>query len=182
VTVLLDVDRGHIIVLRISMTRRAAPYRLLLIDDDRECLMALSNRLRFALRDQRMEVDVAESAATGLILAHAAHYDALIVDLIMPGVPGFKFIEQLAHIQPVAPIIVMSGFDVERCEEEVHRLGLTAFLPKPIDFAQLRTGLMAVLQYKPMRFRHRGVHWPDRRMRRRIVQRPQSGSHNRGYR
>ena len=147
-TVLLDVDRGHIIVLRISMTRRAAPYRLLLIDDDRECLMALSNRLRFALRDQRMEVDVAESAATGLILAHAAHYDALIVDLIMPGVPGFKFIEQLAHIQPVTPIIVMSGFDVERCEEEVHRLGLTAFLSKPINFAQLLRGLIAVLPHR----------------------------------
>src|SRR5687768_18598009 len=105
------------------MARKAAPYRLLLVDGDRECLTALSNRLRFALRDQRVELDVAESAATGLILAHSAHYDALIVDLIMPGVTPFKFIEQLAHIQPEAPIIVMSGFDVERCEEEVHRLG-----------------------------------------------------------
>lgn len=155
---------------------------ILLIDDDPICLAALAQRLRFGFREQRLEVDVADSAAAALILAHIHHYDALIVDLIMPGVTRFKFIEQLAHIQSEAPIIVMSGFDVERCEEEVHRLGLTAFLPKPIDFAQLRSGLMAVLQYKSTRLRHRSVHWPDRRMRRRIVQRPQSGSHKEGYR
>jgi two-component system, OmpR family, response regulator len=137
------------------MARKAAPYRLLLVDDDGDCLTALSNRLRFALRDQRVEVDVAESAATGVILAHSAHYDALIVDLLLPGVTRFKFIEQLAHIQPEAPIIVMSGFDMERCEEEVHRLGLTAFLPKPIDFAQLRRGLMAVLPHRSTQVRYR---------------------------
>jgi hypothetical protein len=50
---------------------------------------------------------------------------------------------------------VMSGFDMERCEEEVHRLGLTAFLPKPIDFAQLRRGLMAVLPHRSTQVRHR---------------------------
>ena len=150
------------------MATRAAPYRLLLVDDDRQCLTALSNRLRFALRDRRVEVDVAESAATGLILAHAAHFDALIVNLIMPGVPGFKFIEQLAHIQPVAPIIVISDFDVERCEEEVHRLGLTAFLSKPIDFAQLLKGLIAVLPHRSTQ------DWSERlrRIPRSLFQRP----------
>jgi DNA-binding response OmpR family regulator len=118
---------------------------ILLVDDDPVCLAALAQRLRFAFRERRLEVDVAGSAAPALILAHTHQYDALIVDLIMPGVTGFKFIEQLAHIQSKAPIIVMSGFDVERCEEEVRRLGLTAYLPKPIDFAQLRKGLTAVL-------------------------------------
>jgi DNA-binding NarL/FixJ family response regulator len=103
---------------------------ILLVDDDPMCLAALAQRLRFGFREQRLEVDVADSAAAALILAHIHHYDALIVDLIMPGVTRFKFIEQLAHIQSDTPIIVMSGFDVERCEEEVHRLGLTAFLPE----------------------------------------------------
>lgn len=164
------------------MARRAAPYRLLLVDDDRDCLTALSTRLRFALRDQRVEVDVSESAATGLILAHAAHYDALIVDLIMPGVPRFKFIEQLAHIQPDAPIIVMSGFDVERCEEEVHRLGLTAFLPKPIDFAQLLRGLIAVLPHRSTQVRHRIVHRPVRHARPGLVHRSRYDRPNQPYR
>lgn len=118
---------------------------LLLVDDDPACLVALAERLRFGLRKQQLKVDATDSAAEALILAHTYHYDAVLVDLIMPGVTRFKFIEQLAQLQPNVPIIVMSGFDVERCEEEVRRLGLTAFLPKPIDFSQLQRGLVAVL-------------------------------------
>jgi Response regulator containing CheY-like receiver, AAA-type ATPase, and DNA-binding domains len=128
---------------------------ILVVDDDPVCLAALAQRLRFAFREQGLEVDVAGSAAAALILTHSHHYDALIVDLIMPGVTRFKFIEQLAHFQAEVPIIVMSGFDVERCDEEVRRLGLTAFLPKPIDFAQLCRGLTAVLPHKSRHVRNR---------------------------
>lgn len=119
--------------------------QLLLVDDDRDCLTALSNRLRFALRGQGVEVDVAESAASGLILSHAAHYDVLIVDVLMPGINGFKFVEQLRGTQPHVPIIMMSGWDVKSCEEQTARLGLMACLPKPIDFSKLRLLIQEVL-------------------------------------
>jgi DNA-binding response OmpR family regulator len=155
---------------------------LLLVDDDPGCLAALAQRLRFGFREQRLEVDVADSAAEALILAYTHHYDALIVDLIMPGVTRFKFIEQLARTQSETPIIVMSGFEVERCEEEVRRLGLTAFLPKPIDFSQLRSGLSAVLQHKSTQLRHRQAYSLARRRRPRLVYRPRSGSRNQGDR
>jgi DNA-binding response OmpR family regulator len=68
---------------------------VLLIDDDKDCLTALANRLRFAFRGQDVEVDVADSAATGLILSHATPYHTLIVDVLMPGMNGVKFVEQL---------------------------------------------------------------------------------------
>jgi two-component system OmpR family response regulator len=119
--------------------------RLLLVDDDRDCLTALSNRLRFALRGQGVDVDVADSAATGLISAHAAHYDVLIVDVLMPGINGFKFVEQLRRTQPHVPIIMVSGWDVKSCEEQTARLGLSACLSKPIDFSRLRELLHEVL-------------------------------------
>lgn len=147
---------------------------VLLVDDDPGCLTALAQRLRVGLRGQRLEVDVADSAVVALILGYTHHYDALIVDRIMPGVTGFKFIEQLARIQPEVPIIVMSGFDVERCEEEMRRLGLTAFLPKPIDFAQLRRGLMAVLPHRSTQ-----VHHP---IGQRLVRRSRFDRPNRAYR
>ncbi|MBA2253064.1 MAG: response regulator [Nitrospirales bacterium] len=118
---------------------------LLLVDDDRDCLTALSNRLRFAFRGQGLEVDVADSAASGLISSHGAHYDALIVDVLMPGINGLKFVEQLRRTQPHVPIIMMSGWDVKSCEEQAARLGLIACLPKPIDFSRLRALLHEVL-------------------------------------
>jgi two-component system response regulator CiaR len=114
---------------------------VLLVDDDKDCLTALANRLRFAFRGQHLDVDVADSAATGLILSHAAHYDAIIVDLLMPGVSGVKFVEQLRHTQRNVPVIMISG-----CEEQTARLGVVACLPKPVDFSELRRLLSEVLE------------------------------------
>jgi DNA-binding response OmpR family regulator len=154
---------------------------ILLVDDDSICLAALAQRLRFVFRGHELEVDVASSAAAALILAHTHRYDALIVDLIMPGVTRFKFIEQLAYFQSQVPIIVMSGFDVERCEEEVRRLGLTAFLPKPIDFTQLRLGLTAVLPLKSTYVRNRPAQRPGRPARPRLVHRSRFDRPNQGH-
>ncbi len=146
--------------------------RLLLIDDDRDCLLALGQRLRFTFRHLQLEVDTAASATTAFLLAHTYHYDALIVDVMMPGVTRFKFLEQLGRIQPGVPIIVMSGFDVQHCEEEVRRLGLTAFLPKPLDFSKLSRGLTAVLPDKSAQPRHRQAQWLARRAVPRLAHKP----------
>jgi DNA-binding NtrC family response regulator len=119
---------------------------VLLVDDDRECLLALSNRLRFAFCSLGLKVDIADGAVTGLILAHEGHYEAMVADVLMPGINGLKFVEQLRRTQPSVPIIMMTGGDVNVCEEQAERLGLMACLSKPIDFAQLRVLLEEVLK------------------------------------
>ncbi|WP_447985573.1 response regulator transcription factor [Nitrospira sp. Nam74] len=119
------------------MSRKASTHRLLLVDDDSDCLTALSDRLHFAFRNQGLEVDMADSAATGLILAHAAAYDAMIVEVHMPDVSGFKFVEQLRHTQPHVPIIMISARDLEGCQGQSERLAPLACLPKPIEFSAL---------------------------------------------
>lgn len=133
---------------------------ILLVDDDPDCLTALSNRLRFAFREWSLAIDMADSAASGLIASDAAHYDALIVDVLMPGINGFKFVEQLRRTQPDVPIIVVSGWDVKGCEEQADRLGLVACLPKPIEFSVLCTLVNEVLEKKPgtPRHHHTGRH------------------------
>lgn len=122
--------------------------QILLVDDDPECLIALSNRLRFAFRGQSLAVELADSAASGLIACHATHYDAVIVDIAMPGINGFKFAEQLRQTQPDIPIIMISGWDVKSCEEQTERLGLVACIPKPIEFSLLCTIVGQVLEEK----------------------------------
>ena len=137
--------------------------RLLLVDDDPECLLALSNRLRFAFREHGLRVDTAECAVTGLILAHEGPYDALVVDVVMPGMTGLKFVEQLRRTQPEVPIIMISGWDVTACTEQALRLRLMACLPKPIEFSCLRDLLAQVLDGRD-RPRGRGrVHQVARR-------------------
>jgi DNA-binding NtrC family response regulator len=127
---------------------------LLLVDDDKECLHALSSRLRFAFRRHALKVDVADCAATGLILAHQGQYDALLIDVLMPGMSGIKFVEQLRRTQPNVPIVMMSGSDVTAWEDHAARLGLVACLPKPIEFGTL-VGLIAdILDLENQASRH----------------------------
>ncbi len=133
---------------------------ILLIDDDRDCLTALSNRLRFAFREQSLAVDMADSATTGLIASRATHYDALIVDVLMPGTNGFKFVEQLQRTQPDVPIILISGWDVKSSEERADRLGLVACLPKPIEFSMLCALVKEVLEKKHGSFTQYGIRRP----------------------
>src|ERR687898_183784 len=103
-----------------------ASPQILLVDDDPECLTALSNRLGFAFRGQSLAVEVADSAANGLIASQTAHYDTVIVDIVMPGTNGFKFVEQLRRTQPDIPIIMISGWDMKSGQEQAERLGLVA--------------------------------------------------------
>jgi len=118
---------------------------VLIVDDDRECLTALSNRLRFAFRNHAVKVDSADCATTGLILAYQRRYDALVVDVCMPRINGIKFVEQLRRTQPSVPIIMMSGGDITACQDQPARLGLMACLVKPLEFGTLLNLLAELL-------------------------------------
>ena len=119
--------------------------RLLLIDDDADCLKALGNRLRFTFRESALTVDTAKSASIGIILAHTFTYDAVIVDLVMPGTTGDTFIQQLKQVQPDAPIIVISGSEPNDQYEANERGFTLAFFPKPIDFSAMQALLKPLL-------------------------------------
>jgi DNA-binding NtrC family response regulator len=110
--------------------------RLLIVDDDHECLAALSNRLRFQFRTVNLVVDIADSASKGIILSHMHRYDVVIVDRLMPGVGGAAFVKQLRQIQPAVPVIMISGFD-GMAHDQMSQLESVAFLPKPIEFSHL---------------------------------------------
>ena len=119
--------------------------RLLLLDDDVDCLKALGSRLRFAFRESDLTVDTAESASMGIILAHTFTYDAVIVDLVMPGITGETFIYQLNQVQPEAPVIVISGSEPNDQYKTTGRGLPLAFFPKPIDFSAMRALLKPLL-------------------------------------
>jgi DNA-binding response OmpR family regulator len=121
--------------------------RLLLVDDDPACLLALGERLRFAFRKEQLAVDIADSASTGIILGHTYRYDAVIVDLVMPGTTGITFVRQLRQTQPEVPVIMVSGLTTQ--DEIGAQLKAVAFFPKPIDFAGLCNTLMSVFSPTP---------------------------------
>jgi signal transduction histidine kinase/CheY-like chemotaxis protein len=110
-----------------------AQKRVLLVDDDPEILGATGE----LLREWGYVVDEARDGATGLQLARAARPDIMLVDLMMPTMDGWTFIERLRreHIAPGVPVIVFSADRDAR--DKAAALQADAALRKPFDLDEL---------------------------------------------
>jgi len=60
------------------------------------------------------------------------HFDAVIVDLVMPLMNGDQLACEIKKLNPNLPIILCTGFGAELAEQKVSELGIDGFLIKPI--------------------------------------------------
>jgi CheY-like chemotaxis protein len=81
--------------------------RLLVIDDDAAVRATLGRVLRLAGH----EILEAQDGRTGLTTLSAIHVDAVITDVLMPGIDGIELAERIKAADPQLPIIVISGSD-----------------------------------------------------------------------
>jgi DNA-binding response OmpR family regulator len=110
-----------------------AGKRILIIDDVAE----LRELAQSVLQDAGYTVEVAQDTTLGALKLMARKPDLMILDLNMPGVDGFTFIEHVKEVTTPPPIVFLSG---SRNLETVLRgvaLGVFAFLPKPVNFTAL---------------------------------------------
>lgn len=103
--------------------------RVLLIDDEKELVTTLSERLD--LRD--VSNDWATSGEQGLECVRERNYDWVVVDLKMPGLGGLDAIKAIKKEQPLARIILLTGHSSGEEVSEALRLGADKFLVKPVD-------------------------------------------------
>ncbi len=112
------------------MSERRA--RILVVDDDVTILGVVAE----ALRDEGYLVEEALNGAEALIQARRARPDAILLDLMMPVLDGWGFVEAF-HREPEAssiPIVILSA--ANRLSETAQRLqsmGVRACLAKPFD-------------------------------------------------
>jgi DNA-binding response OmpR family regulator len=119
----------------------APPKRILVIDDVAE----LRELAQSVLQDAGYVVEVAQDTTLGALKLMARKPDLMILDLNMPGVDGFTFIEHIKEVTTPPPIVFLSG---SRNLETVLRgvaLGVFAFLPKPVNFTALLETCRAAL-------------------------------------
>ncbi len=103
--------------------------RVLLVDDEKDFLDIMAERL--AARG--MDVSTTDSAEDALKMVKKGSYDAVIMDLMMPAMDGFKALKLLKKIRPEVQIILLTG-DVpqEKCIEAI-KLGALDVIEKPAD-------------------------------------------------
>jgi two-component system KDP operon response regulator KdpE len=115
--------------------------RILIVDDERQILRALRN----ALSGHGYDVDTAADGETALTLIASRPPDALILDLMMPGVDGFEMLREIRTWSDV-PIIVLSARGQERDKVRTLDMGADDYLTKPFGLDELLARLRAVLR------------------------------------
>ncbi len=110
---------------------------MLVVDDDGAVRAVLSRMLEsFGL-----EVETAPGGAQAMKKLDHVKYDALMLDLDMPGVTGLDVLLHVQRAAPAMPVLVVTGtFEAERIE------GAVAVLGKPVEVAALRTALADALR------------------------------------
>jgi len=114
---------------------------LLLIDDDSELCAMLAEYL--AAED--FSVDMAHDGASGLKLARQQSYDAIILDVMLPGLNGFDVLRELRqHQQTPVLMLTARGDDIDSIVGL--ELGADDYLPKPCNPRVLVARLRAILR------------------------------------
>ena len=115
--------------------------RLLVVDDEavicRACRRILS-RVGF-------HVDVSRDACVALGRAMAEDYSAILLDIRMPGMDGFDFLEALRKRKQDLPVMVMTGYPSIRNAALAVRLGASNYLTKPFTPEQITRSVRGML-------------------------------------
>jgi DNA-binding response OmpR family regulator len=120
--------------------------RLLLVEDEKK----LSDLVARALRAERYAVDVADDGQRGWELADSYQYDLIILDLMLPRLPGEEVLRRIRRKNQQVPILILTAR--EATEDKVHNFeaGADDYLTKPFAFAELSMRVKALLRRGPV--------------------------------
>ncbi len=104
---------------------------VLVVDDDPALLQALPEALR--LRMAGVTVDTADSGAAALDRIAAREYDAIVIDIKMPGMDGLALLAEIRARRPDAPVLMITGHGEHALAIQALRGGAYDFIQKPID-------------------------------------------------
>jgi DNA-binding NtrC family response regulator len=109
------------------------PEKVLLVDDEKDFLEAMSERMRI----RGMEVTTAASAIEALEKIERDSFDAIILDFQMPGMDGMEVLKRIKAKRPESQIILLTGYATVEKSVEAMKIGATDFLEKPADLEAL---------------------------------------------
>ena len=120
--------------------------RLLLVEDERK----VSDLVARALRAESYAVDVAEDGQRGWELAQSYQYDLIILDLMLPQLPGEELLRRIRRTNPNVPILVLTARAATQDKVNNFEAGADDYLTKPFAFAELVMRVKALLRRGPI--------------------------------
>ena len=116
--------------------------RVLVVEDERR----LAGAVQRGLQAEGFAVDLAFDGDDGLHLAREGTYDAVVLDLMLPGLSGYQVCERLRAEENWVPVLILSAKDGEYDQADGLDLGADDYLTKPFSYVVLAARLRALLR------------------------------------
>ena len=120
--------------------------RILVVEDE----VKMAALIRRGLKEDGMLVDVATRGEDALWMAGSTEYDAIVLDVLLPGIDGFETCRRLREDKVWSPVLMLTARTA--VEDRVAGLdgGADDYLTKPFSFAELSARLRALSRRGPV--------------------------------
>lgn len=120
---------------------KSADMRILVVEDEPRLLRNLAK----ALREEGYAVDTSESGDEGLYKATNYNYDAIVLDVMLPGMDGWEVLKRLRQEKPT-PVLMLTARDAHKDRVRGLDGGADDYLVKPFDLEELLARLRALIR------------------------------------
>ena len=120
--------------------------RILIVEDQAK----LAAVVRHGLQQNGLAADIAASGEDALWMAGATEYDAILLDIRLPGVDGYETCRRLRENDVWAPILMLTARDAINDRITGLDAGADDYLVKPFSFAELLARLRALVRRAPV--------------------------------
>jgi CheY-like chemotaxis protein len=114
---------------------------VLVVDDD----VGMVDTLVDILSARRYRVGTAYSGEAAVAMVRQMTYDAVLMDIQMPGLNGVEALRQIKGLAPKLSVIMMTAFTRDELVEEARQATAVTVLPKPLDMDSVLTLLVRVI-------------------------------------
>ena len=120
--------------------------RILVIEDEQK----VSALVKRGLTAERYAVDVTVDGVEGLEYSEVYPYDLIVLDLMLPRLPGSEVLQRIRRKNDHVPVLVLTARDSIDDKVKLFELGADDYLTKPFAFAELLVRVKALLRRGPV--------------------------------
>jgi two-component system OmpR family response regulator len=120
--------------------------RILIVEDE----VKMASLLRRGLSEEGLAADVARTGDDAIWMARATEYDAIVLDVMLPGTNGFAVCRRLREAGTWSPVLMLTARDAVEDRVEGLDAGADDYLTKPFSFVELLARLRALVRRPPL--------------------------------